>query len=134
MKNGSRDWIFQAIELLRRGLKIALVTQCAVEGSAPREPGAKMIVSGEKLFGSIGGGNLENLAINQARKLILQSEKEFVVQDHPLGPLLAQCCGGHVRILIEILTDKDLEWLKMLTDLHGASRELVRSGDAIVEW
>ena len=39
-------------------------------GSAPRESGAAMLVSGEETLGTIGGGRLEWLAIKRARDLL----------------------------------------------------------------
>jgi xanthine dehydrogenase accessory factor len=36
-----------------------VVTVAGVRGSAPRETGAKMIVTGKETIGSIGGGQLE---------------------------------------------------------------------------
>ncbi|MEO1659135.1 MAG: xanthine dehydrogenase accessory protein XdhC [Pseudomonadota bacterium] len=91
---------------------VALITQCAVEGSTPRELGVRMAVTADTVHGTIGGGNLEQIAIDQARKLLGDPDRRFLLQDHPLGPLLAQCCGGHVRLLIEALAPADMEWLQ----------------------
>ena len=33
------------------------------------------------------------------------------VQDYPLGPLLGQCCGGRVRLLVEHVDPAGLGWL-----------------------
>src|SRR3546814_5113758 len=33
------------------------------------------------------------------------------VQDYPLGPLLGQCCGGRVRLLVERVDPAALDWL-----------------------
>jgi hypothetical protein len=47
-----------------------LVVVTRVKGGAPREPGARMIVAGGDLaHGTIGGGNLERLAIERASAL-----------------------------------------------------------------
>ena len=125
MSDAARDWICVAAQLLAKGEQLVLVTQCSVEGSAPREPGAKMVVTHQSAFGSIGGGNLERLAIDQARKLLSHPQKTFLMQDHPLGPLLSQCCGGHVRILIERLSKEDVEWLDVLSSVQAAASNLV---------
>ncbi len=68
-----------------------------VLGSAPREPGASMLVTEERLSGTIGGGALEWKAIALAREMLATGEREREV-DLPLGPLLEQCCGGQVRL------------------------------------
>jgi xanthine dehydrogenase accessory factor len=83
----------------------ALVTILAVEGSAPRGAGARMVVTETGLAGSIGGGQLEHQAADQARKILPFAPGSWRIQDYPLGPLLGQCCGGRVRLLVEHLAD-----------------------------
>ncbi len=98
------DWIVQAREALAEG-PAALVTILATEGSAPRGPGARMVVTESSLTGTIGGGALEYQAIEQARAILAFPPGSWRVQDYPLGPLLGQCCGGRVRLLIEHLAE-----------------------------
>ena len=45
-----------------------LVTVADVRGHAPREAGAKMVVAADVTWGSIGGGNLEAVAIDRAAR------------------------------------------------------------------
>ncbi|HLL29514.1 MAG TPA: xanthine dehydrogenase accessory protein XdhC [Allosphingosinicella sp.] len=96
------DWTRQAREALSQG-PAALVTILATEGSAPRGPGARMVVSECGLAGSIGGGRLEHQAMAQARAILALAPGSWRIQDYPLGPLLGQCCGGRVRLLVEHL-------------------------------
>jgi len=96
------DWTRQAREALREG-PAALVTILATEGSSPRGPGARMVVTETGLKGSIGGGRLEYQATEQARAILALEPGSWRVQDYPLGPLLGQCCGGRVRLLVENL-------------------------------
>lgn len=96
------DWTAQASAALQQG-PAALVTILATEGSAPRGPGARMIVTESAFAGSIGGGALEHQAMAQARALLAHPPGSWRVQDYPLGPLLGQCCGGRVRLLVERL-------------------------------
>lgn len=96
------DWTRQAREALREG-PAALVTILATEGSAPRGPGARMVVTENGLAGSIGGGKLEHQSMAQARAILALAPGSWRVQDYPLGPLLGQCCGGRVRLLVERL-------------------------------
>lgn len=81
-----------------------LVTILQTAGSSPREAGAQMVVTAVGQSGSIGGGNFEYVVTQQARALLTSADL-FRVQIYPLGPLLAQCCGGRVRILLERLDD-----------------------------
>jgi xanthine dehydrogenase accessory factor len=93
------------------GRPVAMVTQVAVAGSTPREAGVRMIVGPDSVVGTIGGGNLELTAIDQARKLMGQGSRRVLQQDYPLGLLLAQCCGGRVRLLFERLGADAAAWL-----------------------
>ena len=106
----ARDWAGAALARARRGDPAALVTVLATEGSAPREAGVKMAVWDDGQAGTIGGGNLEFLASGQARAM-LAAGAGFAIQDYPLGPLLQQCCGGRVRLLIERVGGRDAPWL-----------------------
>ncbi|PDQ20398.1 xanthine dehydrogenase accessory protein XdhC [Mesorhizobium sanjuanii] len=50
--------------------RIALVEVAATKGSTPREKGAFMLVSASAISGTIGGGQLEYMAIDKARQLL----------------------------------------------------------------
>jgi xanthine dehydrogenase accessory factor len=89
----------------------AMVSILACEGSAPRGPGTRMVVTAAGLHGTIGGGNLEYRAIEQARAILALPPGSWRVQDYPLGPLLGQCCGGRVRLLVEHVDPAGLGWL-----------------------
>lgn len=105
----------------------ALVTVLATEGSAPRGPGARMLVTAGALAGTIGGGALEWRAAEQARAMLALPAGAWRVQDWPLGPLLGQCCGGRVRVLVERLGDA--AWLEGVERGERVDGEL---GDGIV--
>lgn len=126
-----RTWIDDALDLLERRDAVAMVTIAAVAGSAPREAGAKMLVAVDALAGTIGGGALEHTCIGQARALLAKPDTGARAQDYPLGPLLGQCCGGRVRIAIELLTREDRPWLETASILHrdGAPYRLVLALD-----
>ena len=97
--------------------RIALVEVAGTKGSTPREKGAFMLVSREATFGTIGGGQLEYMAIDKARQMVASSfhrkleGKEARVEvdevcatlDVPLGPEIGQCCGGRVEVLIRLV-------------------------------
>lgn len=81
---------------------VALVEVAEAKGSTPREEGAWMLVSAEAIFGTIGGGQLEFLAIDKARELISLNQASGAL-DIPLGPEIGQCCGGRVALSISLL-------------------------------
>ena len=47
-----------------------LITILAIKGSAPRQGGGKMVVTVDKVFDTIGGGQLELLAIERSRRIL----------------------------------------------------------------
>ena len=69
----------------------------SVRGSSPREQGTFMLVGREALFGTIGGGALEYMVIEHARRLIANGQATEAM-DVPLGPEIGQCCGGRVGV------------------------------------
>lgn len=94
------DWLDRLATLEQLGVAAVLVTVAAVDGSAPREAGAKMVVTAAESSGSIGGGELEFQAIRIARQM-LRGQAGPSLRRFPLGPSLGQCCGGHVTLLFE---------------------------------
>lgn len=103
----------------------AMITLAAIAGSTPREAGARMIVTPTQAHGTVGGGNLEFLLIDQARRL-LASDLHILQQDYPLGPLLAQCCGGHVRVLVERLAPAT--WLRQAAEAETSGQPYTLMG------
>ncbi len=95
---------------------VAMISVLATEGSAPRGAGTRMLVTAEAAHGTIGGGALEFRATEQARAVLAHAAGTWRVQDYPLGPLLGQCCGGRVRLLIEHVDAAALGWLSAAAD------------------
>lgn len=95
-----------------------LVTVAHVLGSCPREAGAKMLVTHDALFDTIGGGHLEQCASQIARQMLalpggtLASERRL--ERFPLGPSLGQCCGGVVQLAFQRIDQNDLDYLDTL--------------------
>ena len=102
------DWLGAVQQLRHDGQPGVLVTVIEVRGHAPREAGAKMVVSREASWGSVGGGNLEATAVARARELMSSGAAEPEVLHMQLNPHARteygrQCCGGSVRLLLEPL-------------------------------
>lgn len=77
---------------------VAIVCELTtVRGSSPREQGTFMLVGPAALFGTIGGGALEYMVIEHARRLIANGQAREAM-DVPLGPEIGQCCGGRVEV------------------------------------
>ncbi|HEV7346081.1 MAG TPA: xanthine dehydrogenase accessory protein XdhC [Devosia sp.] len=73
----------------------------SVRGSSPREQGTFMLVAPQGLFGTIGGGALEYMVIEHARRLLAGGQREEAM-DVPLGPEIGQCCGGRVGVNLRL--------------------------------
>jgi len=113
-------WWSAALDRTQRGQVCVLVTVCTVKGSAPREPGAKMLVWADGQDGTVGGGNLEFTIVEQARRM-LDSGGVWRFQNYPLGPLLGQCCGGNVGLLLERLDSESTAWLSDIAAAEAAA-------------
>ena len=66
-------------------------------GSTPNNINDFMLIAENDIFGTIGGGTLEFQVINEAKKLLINNNKESSLKI-PLGPGIGQCCGGFVEI------------------------------------
>lgn len=77
------------------------VTQVHTVGSAPQNVGAKMIVgTHERLWGTIGGGKIENHCIAHAQKL-LQQKQAHDYQAWNLQTDIGMTCGGVSHFFFE---------------------------------
>lgn len=116
MAASQHDWI-EALAGLRDAQRpCALVTVSGVRGSAPREVGARMIVAGGALaWGTIGGGNLERMAIERAAELVARGEAASESEAFPLSEKAGQCCGGEVTLLFEAFP-----WQRPTVAIFGA--------------
>jgi xanthine dehydrogenase accessory factor len=131
------DWLSGLADHARRG-PLAMVSVLATEGSAPRGAGTRMLVTAGAAHGTIGGGRLEYQAIEQARAILSHPAGTWRVQDYPLGPLLGQCCGGRVRLLVEHVDREALGWiagaaagLRLMTTLTATRVERRVTGEAV---
>jgi xanthine dehydrogenase accessory factor len=97
----SEDWLAALARHRASGSPCALVTVLAVEGSAPRPAGTKMLVARDGQTGSIGGGHLELEALEAARAMLAKGETSPRTTRYALGPKLGQCCGGAVTLCFE---------------------------------
>ena len=102
------EWL-KAVERLRSSREPGvLVTVASVRGHAPREAGAKMVVAADRTWGTVGGGNLEAVAITRARGLLLERAGQpellpVALSDKAPYQHGVQCCGGEVTLLLEPL-------------------------------
>ena len=130
------SWLAAALDGIIAGDKAVLVTVAEAKGSTPRESGAKMLVRERDIVGSVGGGQLELLAIDEARRMMADNAARPALMRYSLGPDLGQCCGGAVRLLLEPLTKIDRRWLtQWQSQVKGeGTRLLVTGSDSGKNW
>ncbi|WP_294923258.1 xanthine dehydrogenase accessory protein XdhC [uncultured Paracoccus sp.] len=105
----------------------------SAKGSTPREAGAQMFVTPTALHGTIGGGQLEYMAIDRARAMLARGETRTEM-DIPLGPEIGQCCGGRVGLQLERVANLPPEPPKPQVLIFGAGhvgRALARALDLL---
>ena len=112
------EWIDELSDLTAAGERVVLVTVAGIRGSAPREVGAKMIVTPEATLGTIGGGQLEYQCSRLAFDM-LEGADQPALRKFPLGTSMGQCCGGVVDILFEPIADSLPTWLQDLRAIYG---------------
>jgi len=105
------DWLTAINALATQGTPAVLVTVAAVDGSGPREPGAKMLITHVAQFDTIGGGHLEMRASAIARDMLALPSTVLSgarrISRFALGPSLGQCCGGVVHLSFERIGKDD---------------------------
>jgi xanthine dehydrogenase accessory factor len=129
-------WLTAALDCIAAGEPAVLVTVAEAKGSTPRESGAKMLVRAQGIVDSIGGGQLELLAIDAARSMIAERAKQPGLMRYSLGPDLGQCCGGAVRLLLEPLSKTDRRWLTQWQTQasNPEARWLATASDGAKTW
>ena len=100
------DWLDDLQALRATRTPAVVVTLAMVRGHSPRNGGAKMVVSPARVTGTVGGGNLEATAIEQARRLLAEGAAEpelltLTLSDKATTEYGVQCCGGEVTMLLE---------------------------------
>lgn len=94
-------------QLISQHINFVAVVITAMQGSAPQEAGAKMLVTADSINspyeGTIGGGKLELFAINHAKKLLEgNSSSSTETLSLNLQSDIGMTCGGVVQVFFEI--------------------------------
>lgn len=101
-----------AIRALGDDGRAVLTTIVGHGGSVPRGTGSRMLVGPDgPLAGSVGGGAVENATIQRARAMLTapaaSDQAASDLADYELsdreGAELGMICGGHVRVMFEVL-------------------------------
>ncbi len=103
-----------------------VVTLLHSKGSAPQDPGAKMIVTKDGLFfGTVGGGKVENKSIQLAKDLLHnESSPTYTYHEWNLQQDVGMTCGGVVCMSFEL--SKYTPWKVAIFGAGHIAQELVR--------
>ena len=93
-----------ALDWHRTGRKAALATVIETWGSAPRQPGSQLAISGEgQIMGSVSGGCVEGAVVTEAMDAMEDGQSRvltFGVSDETAFAV-GLACGGTIRVLLE---------------------------------
>ncbi len=101
LSNSGMNWLAACQHLEQQGQAYCIATILAYVGSVPRSSGAKMVISAQSQFDTLGGGNLEYEVIAKARENLEQQRSEPLIERFALSADLGQCCGGAVQVMFE---------------------------------
>jgi xanthine dehydrogenase accessory factor len=94
--------IFEEIVVAKKeGRAVVLATVVETQGSGPRGEGARMLVKKDgTTIGTVGGGAIEKLVVEEAQKIMNASSPKMI--SHDLKDI-GMSCGGSMRIFLQPL-------------------------------
>lgn len=100
----------EALRLVNAGEDFSLATVITLDGSAPRSPGAKMIIRKDRsITGTIGGGLLEAKVMDRGVEVI--RDRKAAVEDFHLTKAdfsgIDMTCGGNLSVLVDYIDAGD---------------------------
>jgi len=104
-------WLAPLAHALAQDKRAVLVVVASVQGSAPRETGAAMVISATTCAGSVGGGHLEFEAMRIARDALREAPSGTWIVRFPLAARLGQCCGGVATLAFSTIDQRARAWL-----------------------
>jgi len=100
-----RGFVERLAELSQLGQPFVSVTMVEAIGSTPQDAGSKMLVTEAGLSsGTVGGGKVENRAIEHAKQMLAQSGADAVANqlvEWNLQRDVGMTCGGVVKLFFE---------------------------------
>ncbi|MBH0058903.1 xanthine dehydrogenase accessory protein XdhC [Pseudoalteromonas sp. SWXJZ94C] len=111
----TQNWAQAIAQHEQSGTNYVIATVLGTNGSTPRGTGSKMVISGEHIYDTLGGGHLEFVVIKKARELLVQGEATQVIEQFNLAANLGQCCGGVATVMLECMQCE-----RFTLDIYGA--------------
>lgn len=114
-----------ASEWLREGRRVVAALLVEIEGSAPLEPGALMLIAEDgAIEGSITGGCVEAAVVGEAKAIFAGREAHTVtygISDELAGSV-GLTCGGTVHVFVQELSGEDARVEAEARDAVAAGR------------
>ncbi|MFY0664486.1 MAG: hypothetical protein JXQ97_07670 [Natronospirillum sp.] len=104
----TQRWFDALAQCKANGDPFVLATILSAAGSTPRDQDAKMVITAQAQYDTVGGGHLEYKVIQRARTALTASAWGFRIERYALGSQLGQCCGGAVSLLLECFPASEL--------------------------
>ncbi len=124
-----------ALNWHREGRGAALATVVETWGSAPRQPGSQLAISGAgQIMGSVSGGCVEGAVVTEALEALADGIPRmltFGVTDESAFAV-GLACGGTIKVLVEPVAP----WAEVLADLVAArtARQAVAYTVNLTDW
>jgi xanthine dehydrogenase accessory factor len=124
-----KDIYSEITENLQKKEQVVLATIVSSSGSSPLPSGSMMLVKcgGEEIIGSVGGGLLEALVIEDAKKYFREARMPHVgtfdLNDDVSNE--GMICGGSVDVLLEPISNDDFVVFKQLVELRNDGSDCV---------
>ena len=102
------------------GKTCMLVVTVEAKGSSPRSAGAYMLVTDTgRIYGTIGGGNLEYQATFKAQELLQKDENALIDYDlsNDTAAGLGMICGGRTKVLFRCFRETDSAFVEKALEL-----------------
>jgi xanthine dehydrogenase accessory factor len=135
--NELQDIAFRYAEARQANRLTALVTVFRVRGSTYRRPGARMLITEDRLVtGCVSGGCLERDVVEQALRVMRTKEPRVLTYDSLAGGDLeegfGQGCNGCVQVLVEPLDSTGIDHLEFISsNLRGRRPAVVATVVAV---
>ncbi|MBU1919154.1 XdhC family protein [bacterium] len=113
----------KAHDFLEKNELVYVVAVVSGEGSAPNRVGAKILVSHDEIFGTIGGGRSEHLIVEKVKEYIAENEQctQIAVLEHRKDAdenASGMICNGSQTYAIVALTKEHLPHIKNIINAY----------------
>lgn len=119
-------FIEKLAELSKGGAPFVSVTLVEAVGSTPSDTGTKMLVDSSGLvFGTVGGGRVENQAVQFAQRMLTEKESPTTqLVEWNLQTDVGMTCGGAVKLFFEAFNHR--QWQIVIFGAGHVAQALVR--------